>query len=119
MTYESHDGKDTSDTYRILKVYFSKIPSCVCRIPIVLSIYDANKRNQKFSDLQSVYSKIYERSTNREVVEFSLTGGFSDETSIIICEIYKHLGQWRFGAIGRGFKSGLDVVCKHYGLNTE
>ena len=39
-----------------------------------------------------------------------------NETSIVVGEIYRHIGRWRFGAVGSGFDDGLISVCKHYGI---
>ena len=40
---------------------------------------------------------------------------FQDEKAVIIGEIYKREGQWRFGAVGQGFNGGLPALLKHFG----
>lgn len=40
---------------------------------------------------------------------------FQDEKAVIIGEIYKRDGQWRFGAVGQGFSGGLSALLKHFG----
>jgi len=40
---------------------------------------------------------------------------FQDEKAVIIGEIYKRDGQWRFGAVGQGFNGGLSALLKHFG----
>lgn len=47
---------------------------------------------------------------------FPFTGSdFNEEKAIIIAELYRREGQWRFGAVGQGFKGGLSALLKHFG----
>ncbi|CAH1386085.1 TerD family protein [Candidatus Nitrotoga sp. M5] len=47
---------------------------------------------------------------------FKFSGSdFQDEKAMIIGEIYKRDGQWRFGAVGQGFNGGLSMLLKHFG----
>jgi tellurite resistance protein TerA len=40
---------------------------------------------------------------------------FGDEKAVVVAEIYRRDGQWRFGAVGQGFKGGLSALLKHFG----
>ncbi len=40
---------------------------------------------------------------------------FQDEKAVIVGEIYKRDGLWRFGAVGQGFNGGLSALLKHFG----
>ena len=47
---------------------------------------------------------------------FSFSGAdFQDEKAVIVGEIYKREGSWRFGAVGQGFNGGLSALLKHFG----
>ena len=47
---------------------------------------------------------------------FAFTGtDFQDEKAVIVGEIYKREGQWRYGAVGQGFSGGLAALLKHFG----
>lgn len=47
---------------------------------------------------------------------FSFSGAdFQDEKAVIVGEIYKREGLWRFGAVGQGFNGGLSTLLKHFG----
>ena len=48
--------------------------------------------------------------------EFSLPLGGRGETAMILAELYRYKGQWKFRAIGQGFSGGLAVLARHYGL---
>lgn len=51
-----------------------------------------------------------------EILRFDLGEDFSVETAVIVCELYKHGGEWKFNAIGSGFSGGLAALCRNYGL---
>lgn len=49
-------------------------------------------------------------------VRFDFTGAdFQDEKAVIVAELYRKDGQWRFGAVGQGFNGGLSALLKHFG----
>ena len=49
-------------------------------------------------------------------VEFPLSGAdFQDEKAVILAEVYRKDGVWRFGAVGQGFNGGLSALLKHFG----
>nr|WP_229421788.1 TerD family protein [Massilia aquatica] len=51
-----------------------------------------------------------------EAVQFPWSGAdFQDEKAVIVGEIYRKDGIWRFGAVGQGFNGGLSALLKHFG----
>lgn len=51
-----------------------------------------------------------------DAVRFAFSGAdFTEEKAIIIAELYRRDGQWRFGAVGQGFKGGLAALLRHFG----
>ncbi len=47
---------------------------------------------------------------------FQFSGAdFQDEKAVIVGEVYKRDGQWRFGAVGQGFNGGMSALLKHFG----
>ena len=42
---------------------------------------------------------------------------FSIETALVVCEIYRSGGDWKFNAVGAGYQGGLYALCKNYGVN--
>jgi tellurite resistance protein TerA len=49
-------------------------------------------------------------------VQFPWSGtDFGDEKAVIVGEIYRRDGQWRFGAVGQGFNGGLSALLAHFG----
>jgi tellurite resistance protein TerA len=49
-------------------------------------------------------------------VKFPWSGAdFQDEKAVIVGELYRKDGVWRFGAVGQGFNGGLSALLKHFG----
>jgi tellurite resistance protein TerA len=49
-------------------------------------------------------------------VRFPWSGAdFGDEKAVIVAELYRRDGSWRFGAVGQGFNGGLSALLAHFG----
>ncbi|MFM9435984.1 tellurite resistance protein TerA [Janthinobacterium sp. CG_23.3] len=47
---------------------------------------------------------------------FNFAGAdFDNEKAVIVGEVYKRDGLWRFGAVGQGFSGGLAALLSHFG----
>lgn len=47
---------------------------------------------------------------------FQFSGSdFQSEKAVIVGEIYRRDGSWRFGAVGQGFSGGLSALLAHFG----
>lgn len=100
-----------------ININFQKIRSDISRIAITLTIYDAEKRKQNFSQVSSIIASLALES--KEVANFAVQKmDFKVETAIVVCEIYKYKDEWKFSAIGAGYRNGLDALCKAYGIQT-
>ena len=101
---------------------FTKIPPEVDKIAITVTIYDYDKRRQNFGQVSNAYVSVAkvdnEFDTQGEtVIHFDLEEEFSIETALVVCEIYRSGGDWRFNAVGAGYQGGLYALCKNYGVN--
>lgn len=110
----SEDGDDEQ-----IIVDLTKVPDNIQKIAFTATIYDADKRNQNFGQVSNAYVRLANESTGAEVVRYNLGEDFSIETAIVICEVYKHNGEWKFNAVGAGFSGGLAALCKNYGIDAE
>ena len=57
--------------------------------------------------------------TGEEIIRYDLGEDFSIETAMVVGELYRHNGEWKFNAIGSGFSGGLAALCRNYGLDAE
>ena len=108
-------GEGEGDDEQI-EVTLENIPQNIERIAFTVTIYDAEQRRQNFGQVSNAYIRIVDEATNTELIRYDLGEDFSIETAIVVGELYKHNGEWKFNAIGSGFQGGLAALCGHYGI---
>ena len=96
---------------------FSKINPRVARIFIGVTIFDAEKNKQNFGMVDNSYIRIVNEETGEEVYRYPLCEDFSEEMSVIFGELYKNGAEWKFKAVGAGYKKELVDFCHEYGVN--
>ena len=106
------DGDDET-----IKIDLSKVPQNISRITFAVTIYDAAVRNQNFGQVNNAFIRIYNPDTNEELLRYDLTEDFSIETALVIGELYRHGGEWKFNAVGAGYQGGLEALCRAFGVN--
>ena len=97
-------------------VDLTKIPANVSKVAFTVTIYEAEERGQNFGQVSNSFIRIVDESTGQEVIHYDLGEDFSIETAVVVGELYKHNGEWKFNAIGSGFQGGLAALCGHYGI---
>ncbi|MEZ3487450.1 MAG: TerD family protein [Lachnospiraceae bacterium] len=108
-------GEGEGDDEQI-EVSLKDIPSNVERVAFTVTIYDAEPRRQNFGQVSNSYIRIVDADTNSELIRYDLGEDFSIETAVVVGELYRHNGEWKFNAIGSGFQGGLAALCGHYGI---
>ena len=108
-------GEGEGDDEQI-EVKLTDVPANVERIAFTVTIYEAEARRQNFGQVSNAYIRIVDKDTNQELIRYDLGEDFSIETAIVVGELYKHNGEWKFNAIGSGFQGGLAALCGHYGI---
>ena len=111
-------GEGDGDDEQIL-VDLTKIPANISKVAFTVTIYDAEKRRQNFGQVSNAYIRIVDESTGTEVIRYDLGEDFSIETAVVVGEIYRYNGEWKFNAIGSGFQGGLAALCANYGIDAE
>jgi len=109
-------GEGEGDDEQI-KIDLSKIPSNITEIAFTVTIYDAENRNQNFGQVSNAFIRIVNNETNEELIRYDLGEDFSIETAVVVGELYKNNGEWKFNAIGSGFQGGLASLCGYYGID--
>ena len=94
-------GGGEGDDEQIM-VDLSLLPADVYKLVFVVNIYDANVRNQHFGMIRNAFIRLVDLSSRNEICRFNLTDDYSGKTGMVVGEIYKHDGEWKFNAIGQG-----------------
>ena len=106
------DGDDEQ-----VKVDLSLVPQNISKIAFTVTIHEALERRQNFGQVSNSYVRVIDEDTNQELLNYELGEDFSIETAVVVCEIYRHNGEWKFNALGSGFEGGLEALCKNFGVN--
>ena len=108
-------GEGEGDDEQI-EVDLTKIPANVEKIAFTVTIYDAEVRRQNFGQVSNAFIRIVDEVSGKELIHYDLGEDFSIETAVVVGEMYRHNGEWKFNAIGSGFHGGLAALCGHYGI---
>ncbi|WP_138754392.1 TerD family protein [Paenibacillus sinopodophylli] len=92
------------------------VPQAIERISFTLTIYEGEARRQSFSDVNDAYIRIIDEGTGRELLRYDLGKNFSIETAIVVGDLYRYNGEWKFNAIGSGYSGGLAALCSSFGI---
>jgi len=100
-----------------IKIDLDKVPQSVEKIDFTVTIHEADTRKQNFGQVSNAFIRIVDETNGKELVRYDLGEDFSVETALVVGEIYRHNGEWKFNAIGSGFSGGLAALCRNFGVN--
>ncbi len=118
---DNRTGEGSGDDETII-IDFSKVPQEIEKIAVTVTIFDAQQKNQNFGQVSNSYVRVLKIDTpddqgGEEVLRFDLVEEFSIETALVVCEIYRYNGDWKFNAVAAGYQGGLEALCRAYGVN--
>lgn len=102
-----------------IRVNLSSVPASVEKIAFTVTIYESEARRQNFGQVSNAFIRIVNEENNQELIRYDLGEDFSIETAVVVGELYRHNGDWKFNAIGSGFQGGLAALCGHYGIEVS
>lgn len=105
------DGDDEQ-----VKINLSDVPQSIEKIAFTITIHEAEERSQNFGQVSNSFVRIVSDDSNEELIRYDLGEDFSIETAVVVGELYRHNGEWKFSAIGSGYQGGLASLVNDYGL---
>jgi tellurium resistance protein TerD len=106
------DGDDETVT-----VELSRVPAEVERIAVCVTIHEADARRQNFGQVQRAFVRCVNAANNSEIARFDLSEDGSTETALVFGEIYRNGADWKFKAVGQGYKGGLGALASSFGVS--
>ena len=106
------EGDDESVT-----IDLSKVPADVDKIAVCVTIHEADARRQNFGMVSKAFVRCVNADGNTEIARYDLSEDGSTEAAMVFGEVYRAGADWKFRAIGQGFKGGLGPLAKNYGVN--
>jgi len=88
----------------------ASLPGWVERVSIVASLDGAASMSQLQGGCLALFAGA------GEIARFAFSGrDFASEKAVMLGDLYRKDGQWRFMAVGQGFNGGLDALVRHFG----
>jgi tellurium resistance protein TerD len=113
---DNRTGEGEGDDEQI-KITLSRLPADVDKVAIVVTIHEGEQNRQSFGQVANAFIRLVNEQSGREVVRYDLTEDASTETAMILGEVYRHGGEFKFRAVGQGYKGGLAPLARNYGVN--
>ncbi len=107
-------GAGEGDDEQIM-IDLSRVPADYDKIVIIVNIYQAVQKKQHFGMIENAFIRLVDVRNNSEICKYNLTENYSGMTAMIFGEVYRHNGEWKFGAIGQGTTDpGIGELCRRY-----
>ncbi len=90
------DGDDEQIT-----VDLALVPPNVDKMVFTVNIYDGRARKQHFGMIKNAFIHLIDMQTRAEICRFNLSENYNNMTGLIVGEIYRYKGEWKFNAIGQ------------------
>jgi len=107
-------GAGDGDDEQIV-VNLTEVPADIAKIVFVVNIYNCASKGQHFGMIKNAYIRLVDKSANNELVKFNLSNDYNNMTSLIMGEVYRNKGEWKFTAVGEGSnaKSITELSAKY------
>ena len=108
-------GAGDGDDEQIM-VDLPRVPANIEKMVFVVNIYDGRARNQHFGMIQSAFIRLVDMDKRTEICKFNLSENYNNMTGLVVGEIYRRNGEWKFNAIGQPVAeaSRLDSLIRMY-----
>ena len=98
-------------------VDLSGVPEAVHKIVVLLYIDPDVRGPGTFAAVRNTYLRVADE-RNRELLRFNVPAMNIDKVNaMILGELYRHAGGWKFRALGQGYETGLAAVAADFRLN--
>ncbi len=112
-------GIERAGDGRRFTVRFAQLPAAIEKIAIALTIDQGRRRGQSFGQLGQVRAEISDAQSKAGLATFPLVTKMMAETALIVGELYRRNGEWKFRALGQGFVGGLGPLARQYGVDVD
>ncbi|QMV41452.1 TerD family protein [Cohnella cholangitidis] len=102
-----------------VSIKLGSIPKEIEKVSFTLTIYEGDVRKQNFSQVNDAYIRVIDEATGNELLRYELGKNFPIETAIVVGELYRYNGEWKFNAIGSGYSGGLSALCGSFGVDVR
>ena len=129
--YGQPDSPDNGVHYKVYKedpnspddaaivLDLDRVDGRVSKIALAVTIYEPGRYSLNFGMVKDLYARILDSRTNREIASFKMDECYSSVTAMVLGELYRYKGEWKFNAVGSGVNKELAEFCGMYGVALE
>jgi tellurium resistance protein TerD len=98
----------------VIAINLGSIEPTATEICFVVTIHEGETRRQNFGQVRNAFIRLFDPATGEVMMKYDLDEDFSVETAVEFGRLYKKGSDWKFEAIGAGYKGGLDFFLSKY-----
>lgn len=118
VSYKSNSENSYSPDDAEMTVLLDNVDININKITICVTIYEALQKRFDFSMIKNFYIRIM-NTNGTELARYQADNLSADITSLVAGELYRYNNEWKFCAIGKGFRKDLAEFCRIYGVEIE
>jgi tellurium resistance protein TerD len=93
------------------------VPADIARVVVAVYLNDGTAARRTLAQLRDITVVVREAGSGRELVRSeNLAPALTTETALVLGEVYRHSGDWKFKVIGEGYATGIAGIAADYGL---
>lgn len=93
------------------------VPQEVARIVVIAYLNEGTAQRRSLGQLRQLGIRVLQAPGNKELVRSEdLAPLLSAETALVLGEVYRHGGHWKFKVIGDGYATGIAGIAADFGL---
>jgi hypothetical protein len=85
----------------------------------LVTIHEAAARGLNFGQASAAWLRLRDATSGSELAYFDAGTAGRSEAALILGELYRRGGEWKFRAVGQGFAGGLGPLARHFGVDVE
>lgn len=111
----AHPGPGTRET--VFAVDIPRLGADVERVAFAGTLHEAAAKGLSFGKVPGV--EITVSAGDRTLASFPVDTAGAPETALVLGELYRRQGAWKFRAVGQGYAGGLKPLAEGYGVDVS
>lgn len=100
-------SKDAS-VREVVEVDLERVPDDVSKIVFVLFTDSGSASTRPLSRLTSCKVHVGDQISGQRIISTeNFVPGMGDESALLLGEVYRHQGEWKFRSVGQGYQGGM------------
>lgn len=109
------DGPDRRDGAAVFDVDLPSLPGIAQSVYFAMSVdVPAGRTTAAHCGISGAYVQLRDGDARRALARYDLDEDVSTETAMLLAELYRRAGQWRFRPLGQGYTTGWPGIAARY-----